>query len=365
MNNSKPDGIDREMSLLASQLPEGSALPESAWQAVIKLNHAVLRGDRYEISKAEKLYEACIWKLNGNSFFGAGADKKQAASVIEAYCQAEKGQVPLWGQNGKFVIISRDGIRTWVKVKRGIHYYSAEFHIVDLNKPFISETGFRSHIFWLKEVEQGESVSDYLSRVFNGHLDASKKPVILRPGERDSLAADPLPEWVKAIVPAPYRLPETLPAGFVRVEVVLPAAKAFTARKWSQAAQERIQLIAQADKEAEFIQEEEARQSAASRKIYKGGLKTVDSFQEFYVGAICEIVSVNHPVQNRLIGNRVKIVTIYDCGTIAAHDAKPPVTRVNRRGNTVIVSDPSTIRSHYGAEQLRLISPETDNTDNG
>lgn len=365
MNNSKPDGIDREMSLLASQLPEGRALPESAWQAVIKLNDAVLRGDRYEISRAEKLYEACIWKLNGNTFIGAGADKKQAASVIDTYCKADKGQVPLWGQNGKFVIVSRNGIRAWVKVKRGIHYYSAEFHIVDLNKLFISETGYRSHIFRLKEVEQGESVSDYLSRVFNGHLEASKKPVTLRPGERDSLAADPLPEWVKTLVPAPYRLPETLPAGFERVEVVLPAAKAFTARKWSVAAQERIELLTQADKETARSQEEEASQTVASRKIYKGGLKTVDSFREFYVGAICEIVSVHHPVLNRLIGNRVKIVTIYDSGTIAAHDVKPPVTRVKRRGKTVIVSDPSTIRSHYGVEQLRLITPEMDNTDNG
>lgn len=356
---------DLEIEQLASLLPEGNFLPEQAWLSVIRLNQAVLNGDAEALKKAEKTYEACIWKLNGNTFFGSSADEYQAAEVIDAYCKADNGQVPIWGQKGSFLVVSREGVRAWVEVERACRYCSASFHVVDLDKPFISSTGYRSHIFYYKEVSPGESVSDYFTRILNDHLDDKKKPEFLDPEYRDSCAKDSLPEWLTRIVPAPCRLPESLPAGFVRVEAVLPAAKAFTARKWSEIAKKRIQLLIQEENELSSEKEAQSRRAAAPHKIYKGGVKTVERYREFYVGAECEIVSVHHPVLERLIGNRIKIVTIYDSGTIAAHDVKPVVTRVNRRGNTVTVSDPSTIRSFYGAEQLRLITPEADNSDNG
>lgn len=357
------DPHEAEMAMLASELPDGSALPETAWRAILDLNDAVLRSDLDAVKQSISCYEACIWKLNGNTFFGSAADAKQAAEVIATYCQADKGQVPLWGQKGEFLVVSETGVRAWVKVEQSRHYCSAGYNVIDLDKPFMSHTGYR-HVIFKYAYSKGETVSEYLTRTLDELLNATKKPEYLDPTYRNSLAREPLPEWLADLKPCPCRLPETLPAGFVRVEAVLPAAKAFMARKWSDAAQERIQALLK--QQAEDTEESEAPSpSVAPKKIYKGGLTTVEQYREFYVGALCEIVSVHHPVFNRLIGNRVKIVTIYDCGTIAAHDDKPVVTRVNRRGNTVVVSDPRTIRSFYGAEQLKLITPEKGNADNG
>lgn len=62
-------------------------------------------------------------------------------------CAAEEGKVPLWGQNGSFVL-EVEGIRAFViydGLKWGTGHF--EFHAIELCAPFISETGYQSHFF--------------------------------------------------------------------------------------------------------------------------------------------------------------------------------------------------------------------------
>lgn len=362
------DSRDQQMESLAQQLPDDHRILDSAYSALIDLDDACIIGNAERRDAAVLRFEACIWKLNGNTFFGCSSGEHDAAHVISEYCRADGGCVPMWGQSGEFIVESTAGDRARVEIKAGcmIGYLSASFNAVDLGAPFISETGYRSHMFQLSEVKTGESVYAYMTRIFQSLVDARKKTLFIAPDSRDRLAAEYLPKWMESLTPIPDRTPETLPNGFVRVEVVLPAPKAFIARKWAAAAQKRIIDIAHREREERLaameLERERRRQLAQERpKEYKDRLTTVNQYNEFYIGARCEVVKVHHPVFTKTIGTIVKIVTIYDTGNVQAYEDKPVRYRFNRRGNRVVDFDPTCIRSFYSVDQLKIIDDNENN----
>lgn len=364
------DSGDLKMEPIAQQLPDGHHILDAAYAALQQLDDACIAGDAERRETAANRFEACIWKLNGKTFFGASADDRQAANVISEYCRADAGAAPMWGQHGDFIIESLSGIRARVKTEAGcmMGYLSASFNVVDLGAAFVSETGYRSYIFQFSDILPGETVKTHVMRVFQSLLDARKKPVFVDAEHRDSLAADPLPEWMAQISPPPDRTPETLPDGFVRVTALLPASKAFIARKWAVAAQDSISDIVRQKRLEDIAARERERELAKLRaqspKEYKQRLIEVQQYREFYVGARCEIAKVNHPVFARDIGTVIKIVTIYDSGTVVAHDDKPPRYRYNNRGRQIIEYDPRCIMTYYSADNLKLIE-EKDDDKNG
>jgi hypothetical protein len=363
MSKNYPSDNSRDLlfETIAQQLPDDHGILDAAYSALIELNCACLAGNDERRDAAANQFEACIWKLNGKSFFGCSAGEHESAHVISEYCRAEGGSVPIWGQHGDFIIETEGGLRARVKTESGclMGFLSASFHVVDLGAPFVSETGFRSYIFQFSEVLPGETVDAHVLRVFQSLIAARKKPVFLDADHRDNLAAETLPEWMKRITPHADRTPQKLPDGFVRIQAVLPASKAFIARKWSTETQDRIADIlqlAQSQRLAELkLESERKNQQPKPHKEYKDRLVTVERYREFYVGARCEVVQVHHPVFAKNIGTIIKIVTIYDSGTIVAHDDKPPRTRYNRRGRLVVEYDPTCIRSSYSADDLKLI----------
>lgn len=362
------DSRDQQMEVLAKQLPDDHRILDAAYSALIDLNEACIAGDSESRDVAVLRFEACIWKLNGNTFFGCSSGERDAANVISDYCRAEGGCVPIWGQNGEFIVENTAGGRARIEIKAGcmIGYLSASFNAVDLGAPFVSETGYRSYMFSLSEVKLGETVAAHMTRIFQSLVDARKKPLFIASDSRDRLAAEYLPDWMKSLTPPPDRTPETLPGGFVRVEVLLPAPKAFIARKWAVAAQERITDIVHREREerlAAMEQERERRRQLAQErpKEYKDRLTTVKQYREFYIGARCEVVSVHHPVFTKTIGTIVKIVTIYDTGNVQAYEDKPVRYRINRRGDRVVDFDPTCIRSFYSVDQLKLLDNNENN----
>lgn len=364
------DSRDQQMEAIAQQLPDDHCILDAAYSALIDLNKACMTGDPQQRHDAVYRFEACIWKMNGKTFFGCNAGEHEAAHVISEYCRADGGSVPMWGQHGDFIIESFSGMRARVKVEAGcmMGYLSTSFHAVDLGAPFVSETGYRSHFVQLSDVRPGETVDAHVSRVFQSLIDARKKPLFIASDSRDRLAAEYLPDWMKSLTPPPDRTPETLPDGFVRVEVLLPAPKAFIARKWAVAAQERITDIARRDREerlAAMEQERERRRQLELErpKEYKDRLTTVEQYKEFYIGARCEVVRVHHPVFTKTIGTIVKIVTIYDTGSVQAYEDKPVRYRINRRGDRVVDFDPTCIRTFYSVDQLRLLDNNENNLD--
>ena len=132
--------------LLAELPADRDGLLAAAVAAVVEIDAAVMRGDGAAAEVAGDRYEAIIWKLNGGTNFGCMADDEAAGRVIERHCAAVPGEVPLWGQRGQFLAVTGD-MRALVEYEAGYggplnaHF---QFHAVDLDRPFISETGYRS-----------------------------------------------------------------------------------------------------------------------------------------------------------------------------------------------------------------------------
>jgi hypothetical protein len=234
---------DKRAAQLAASMPSDPAiLLDVAADAVRALHAAVLAGDADVAAEADDRYEAVIWKLNGERFFGCMADEGSAGRVVERHCRAVPGTVPLWGQSGAFVV-AVNGMRVIVEVSDrigswiGTNRVSFEFHAVDLDRPFISETGYRSHY---DSPRAGRSVDQVAAAILAEFQKGN--PKMIESDYRDRRAAEPVPAWVADLVPPPRREPTipVVPDGFALVDVVLPAHRAFIARKWAKEAQAKI-----------------------------------------------------------------------------------------------------------------------------
>ncbi|HHV7525707.1 TPA: hypothetical protein ACUNF5_007288 [Burkholderia orbicola] len=137
------------MEAIAGDLPdERDELLAASLKAIQAMHAAVLRSDGAAAEEAADRYDAVIWKMNGGTFFASRDCRNPDAPghVVERYCAAPPGNVPMWGQVGEFLIVV-DGVESIVAVRGDFGQFRASFHfhVVDPTAPFISETGFRSH----------------------------------------------------------------------------------------------------------------------------------------------------------------------------------------------------------------------------
>jgi hypothetical protein len=336
---SQRDERDELMAELAASMPTDRAgLLDLARAAVDELHAGVMACDDAEVERATSRYEAVTWKLNGGTFFGCQGGPEAAGCVIDRHCSAAPGDVPCWGQAGQF-LVEVEGLRALVDFGGGVGVMGShfEFNAVDLDKPFISETGYRSHFDRLRG---GMTVDAVAAAIFAAIL-KEKRPKLIEPESRDRLAGYALPDWTADLIPPARREPATVevPTGFVLVDVVLPAHRAFIARKWAAEAKAKIK----AAEAAELYAKEEA----------AGG---------FRPGARCEVVSVHHHAFKGEVGKKIIITKVsHDTRQVWAHDDRPPRYRVNRNGRKVTEYDPRCVQSCYGFDQLRLLSSPGEN----
>ena len=119
--------------------------PGAAMQCAEKYHDAVLAGHVEVLDQMEAAYKALVYKLNGDTMFGCGAEEGSAANVLAHAVAAKPGQVPRWGAAGEF-LLEVEGLRVRVVVLSNMlgNHLTCELHAVDLDRPFISTTGYRS-----------------------------------------------------------------------------------------------------------------------------------------------------------------------------------------------------------------------------
>jgi hypothetical protein len=195
--------------LLAELPTDRDELLAAAVAAVVEIDAAIMRGDGAAAEAASDRYEAVIWKMNGGTHVGSMADHDAPGQVIERHCAAVPGDVPLWGQRGQFLVADGD-MRALVEYEAGYggplgaHF---QFHVIDLDRPFISETGYRSHF----DTARGCMTVDEVARgILAAQLAEKKRPVMVEASYRDRLADAPLPDWLAGLVPPARREPATV-----------------------------------------------------------------------------------------------------------------------------------------------------------
>lgn len=134
-----------ELEELVYCLPDDeNGLLREALKSVYKIHACVLGGLESDMVQAQKRYEAIIYKLNGETFQGCMAGSGGGCRA-EFYCGSRPSIMPMWGQAGEF-LAEVDGMRVVVKTRSQARVSSdigLEFYAVDLDRPFISNTGYR------------------------------------------------------------------------------------------------------------------------------------------------------------------------------------------------------------------------------
>ncbi|MGF6440085.1 hypothetical protein [Paraburkholderia youngii] len=185
--------VERAASLPADR----RGLLDEALQAVRALDAAVLASDVDAANAAADSYDAAVFKLNGDTFFGCNQPSNPEAGGIlaENHCKAAPGVAPMWGQCGEF-LITASGIPAVVGVADGFGRFRAcfGFHVVNPHGPFISETGYISHFAVYR---QGQTVQEVAAAVFSELL-ATDGIKVLRPDARERKASDPSWSWMDA-----------------------------------------------------------------------------------------------------------------------------------------------------------------------
>ncbi|MFL6970078.1 KlcB family protein [Pseudomonas alvandae] len=175
-------------------LPAGrDQLEQLAGQMLELFDDAMRAGNVREIETSTLRYEAVLYRLNNNTFFGSGV-KDGPGDRLKQRFAAPAGKVPGWGQVGEY-LLEVDGMQLRVKVDpwrsfNGLH--SLSFYAVDASAPFISESGYLSHFLHADKFvgqEFGRAVRSAVEQLLRG----DHKPKAIR--EKDRAKVE-LPAWL-------------------------------------------------------------------------------------------------------------------------------------------------------------------------
>jgi hypothetical protein len=151
------------------------------YRGLLRRHHAaVLAGDEAGAKRLQEEARLLALKLNGGER-GYLADENAPGCILQRRTAARSGKVPLWGQFGSF-LVEACGMRVRIET-RGLYgvcgYGSFNAHAVDLDRPFLSETGFRSFLGYGPCGVPGLTVDAYVRRVIEGHVQAELRGRLL------------------------------------------------------------------------------------------------------------------------------------------------------------------------------------------
>lgn len=136
----------RWLAVAASLPKDRTELMAAALDVLRAYDAAVMASDKAGAEVQREKYRAAVWKLNGETFFACEDGEKAPGNVLAELARVEGGRMPLWGQKGE-MLLEVDGVRARVAIDAGMSWRGLhlEFHAVDLFRPFLSETGYRSY----------------------------------------------------------------------------------------------------------------------------------------------------------------------------------------------------------------------------
>jgi hypothetical protein len=199
---SAPKDLPREerpeflAQLVALAETDPADFPFLARKAAEHYHDAVLAGHVAALDEAETAFEALVYVLNGNTFFGCKGDDDSAGHVLDRAVAAAPGQVPHWGQSGEF-LLEVDGMRARVELSANMlgNHHPVTFHAVDLDKPFLSDTGYRWDTLTVT-AHLGKTVEQAVRLKAQAIMASEGKPKAIRPEYGESLRGKKAPTWL-------------------------------------------------------------------------------------------------------------------------------------------------------------------------
>ncbi|MEE1883388.1 hypothetical protein V0R55_24800 [Pseudomonas soli] len=242
-----------EFLALLAELPsatERAELERIAGAVKAVFNDAVRVGDAARADLAMMGWDAVVCRLNGDTFFGCNADGGSQAHLLK-HLAAKPGQVPAWGQDGEW-LTEVQGLRIRVKARHWMmETISLDLFAVDLDQPYLSPTGYRSHYLdhrqWFGH-DFGAAVRLEIERQLS-HKDWRLKPIDAE--DRARRAERDMPAWLApALEGVTHNGQQALPlSGRAPVELPVAVAAESEAPKAPMSNKERQKAFRQRQKE--------------------------------------------------------------------------------------------------------------------
>lgn len=119
---------------------------------------AILSGNKDAAKAAARHYHLLIQALNGGTLFACRAGPESVANRLEVELAAPDGACPRWSQCGRFFVVV-NGMPCVVVYDGGGFAENFAYHATAYDRPFISETGYKSDYFF--NPSPGTSVVDF------------------------------------------------------------------------------------------------------------------------------------------------------------------------------------------------------------
>lgn len=209
----KPDPKATQKPDWVALLPhDAEALLAMSLQAVHELDTALARGDNATMAQD---------KIDAITDLLADLRPDLPHNTFKRHTQAAPGTIPVWGQAGEFLMevegirihVECDAAEVWDGTQVHLHF---QYHCVDLDRPFFSETGFRSHfVRWAVSDLAGTTALDVARTEYlrlRTPTSSKERPLALKPlnaADRQRLAQHPTATWLANLRPTPNRTATT------------------------------------------------------------------------------------------------------------------------------------------------------------
>jgi hypothetical protein len=164
--------VERETAHLPGTMAEGIPF----YRLLLRQRHAAMLAADIDTAMAlrEEAHRLALRLNDGDC--GILAHEDSAANVLRRETAAEPGTVPLWGQDGEFVI-AVNGMQVRIDLD-GMFGIGCGFcfwpgfaaHAIDDQRPFISETGYRSFLGTHAEPAPGLAPDAFAEKVIAAHV---------------------------------------------------------------------------------------------------------------------------------------------------------------------------------------------------
>ena len=150
------------------------------WELLDEHHAAMLAGQVDEVMFCREEAHRLAVKLNGGKR-GILADEASPGCILARETAATAGCMPAWGQKGSFVI-AVDGIRVRIDMDGLFGLFATtsfwpafSAHAVDADRPFISETGYRSFLSVGADPVPGLTPDAFAGKVIAAHVQTEMK----------------------------------------------------------------------------------------------------------------------------------------------------------------------------------------------
>lgn len=181
LEDAEQENARRRFERETAHLPETMEDAVPFYRVLVKQHHAaMLAGDVDRVMAIRNEARLLATKLDGGQP-GILADENAPGCVLEREAAAAIGTVPKWGRAGDFTIriadidvrITIDGI---FGIGCGVLFWPGfRIHAVDYDKPFLSETGYRSFLGIAAMPQPGLMPDEFVTEVLHTYREKELK----------------------------------------------------------------------------------------------------------------------------------------------------------------------------------------------